>query len=147
VKIQKNQFLEPTFKNSIENKFKPDPFSKVSIKLSEKDFMTSVNEILAKNLKVNIAVGDLSSQLFVSKSTLDKKVRKFTGKNITQYMREFKLDYTIRLIKMGEKNIQFLVEETGFNSFSYFSTSFKAYTGLTPRDYIKSIQDKNPLLV
>ena len=143
--LKVNNLLD--FKNSIESKFKPDPFSKVSIKLSEKDFMTSVNEILVKSIKINIAVGDLSNQLFVSKSTLDKKVRKFTGKNITQYMREFKLDYTIRLIKMGERNIQFLVEETGFNSFSYFSTSFKAYTGLAPRDYIKSILDKKPSLV
>jgi len=69
--------------------------------------MTSVNDILVKNIKTNIAVGDLSAQLFVSKSTLDKKVRKFTGKNVTQYMREFKLDYTIKLMQMGEKIFSF----------------------------------------
>ncbi|WP_243698901.1 helix-turn-helix domain-containing protein [Flavobacterium sandaracinum] len=39
--------------------------------------------------------------------------------------------------------MQFLVDETGFNSFSYFTTSFKAYKGMTPSDYIKSIQVNN----
>jgi AraC-like DNA-binding protein len=34
-----------------------------------------------------------------------------------------------------EKNTQFLVDETGFNSMSYFSTSFKKYVGMTPRLY------------
>jgi AraC-like DNA-binding protein len=58
--------------------------------------------------------------LHVSKSTLDKKIRKRTNKSISQYIREFKLDYALKLIYLGEKT-QFLVDETGFNSMSYFS--------------------------
>jgi DNA-binding response OmpR family regulator len=125
--------------NHIEKKYKPDPFSKVTIKLSKKDFMESVNEFILNNLKSKISVEELSIHLFISKSTLDKKIRKQTNKSITQYIREFKLEYAIKLIDLGERNIQFLVDETGFNSFSYFSTSFKSYVGFTTRDYIKSI--------
>jgi DNA-binding response OmpR family regulator len=128
-------------RNNIEKKYKPDPFSKVTIKLSEKDFLSSVNEFILNNLKSKIGIEELSSHLYISKSTLDKKIRKHTHKNITQYIREFKLEYALKLIDLGERNIQFLVDETGFNSFSYFSTSFKSYVGLTTRDYIKSIQN------
>lgn len=128
------------FQKSVEKKLKPDPFSKVTIKLSEKDFLTSVNDIVIKNMKSKIVVIDLAHQLYISKSTLDKKIRKLTNKNITQYIREFKLQYAIKLIDMGERNIQFIVDETGFNSLSYFSTSFKSLNGLTTRDYIKSIK-------
>jgi len=128
-------------RNNIEKKYKPDPFSKVTIKLSEKDFLVSVNEFILSNLKSKIGIEELSSHLFISKSTLDKKIRKLANKSITQYIREFKLEYAIKLIDLGERNIQFLVDETGFNSFSYFSTSFKSYVGLTTRDYIKSLQD------
>jgi DNA-binding response OmpR family regulator len=129
-------------KKNIEKKLIPDPFSKVTIKLSEKDFITSVNTILCENLKSKVNIDELSKKLFISKSTLDKKIRKHSYKNITQYIREFKLDYAMTLIDLGEKNIQFLVDETGFSSFSYFSTSFKAYLGMTPTDYIKSIQNR-----
>lgn len=128
-------------RNHIEKKYKPDPFSKVTIKLSEKDFLVTVNEFILNNLKSKIGIEELSSHLFISKSTLDKKIRKLANKSITQYIREFKLEYAIKLIDSGERNIQFLVDETGFNSFSYFSTSFKSYLGLTTRDYIKSLQD------
>lgn len=126
-------------RNHIIKKSKPDPFSKVTIKLSKKDFLESVNDFILNNLKSKITVEELSIHLFISKSTLDKKIRKLTNKNITQYIREFKLEYAIKLIDLGERNIQFLVDETGFNSFSYFSTSFKSYVGLTTRDYIKSL--------
>lgn len=134
-------------KKNIEKKYSPDPFSKVTIKLSEKDFLTSLNEILVKHLKAKIDMNELSSQLFISKSTLDKRVRKLTNKNASQYIREFKLEYAIKLIELGERNVQYLVDETGFNSFSYFSTSFKSYLKVTPRDYIKSIQNQKQSLL
>jgi DNA-binding response OmpR family regulator len=127
-------------KTNIEKKFKPDPFSKVTIKLSENDFITNLNDFLLKNIKSKICIDELSNHLFISRSTLDKKIRKLANKNVTQYIREFKLEFAIRHIDQGERNIQFLVDETGFNSFSYFSTSFKMYKGLNTRDYIKSIQ-------
>jgi len=127
------------FRNNIKNIYKLDPFSKVTIKLSTKNFLESINDFLLKNIKSKISVEELSTHLFVSKSTLDKKIRKQANKSITQYIREFKIDYAIKLIDLGERNIQFLVAETGFKSFSYFSTSFKLYVGQTTRDYIKSL--------
>lgn len=127
-------------KKNFEKKFSPDPFSKITIKLSKKDFITSINEILIKKIKSKIDMDDLCSELFISKSTLDKRIRKLTNKNVSQYIREFRLDYAVKLIHLGERNIQYLVDETGFSSFSYFSTSFKLYLNLSPRDFIKSIQ-------
>ena len=133
-----NNVLE--FRKNIEKNLGIDPFSKVTIKLSEKDFLTSLNELLLKDIKIKPDLDDLSKKLFISKSTLDKRIRKLTNKNISQYIREFKIQYAMKLINLGERNIQFLVDQTGFSSFSYFSTSFKLYLNMTPRDYIKSIQ-------
>ena len=126
-------------RHNIEKKYKPDPFSKVTIKLSEKDFLLSVNEYILKNLKSKIDMEELATHLFISRSTLDKRIRKLANKNISQYVREFKLEYAIKLIDLGERNVQFLVDATGFNSFSYFSTSFKSYVGLSTRDYFKTL--------
>ncbi|WP_016990964.1 response regulator transcription factor [Flavobacterium sp. ACAM 123] len=130
------------FKQKIIKTTKPDPFSKVTIKLSEKDFTMSLNEILSKNLQSQINTEQLAKLLFKSKSTLDKQIRHYTNRNTSQYMREFKLEYAIKLINLGEKSIHFLIKETGFNSSSYFTTSFKDYTGMTPRNYIKQMDIK-----
>jgi DNA-binding response OmpR family regulator len=130
------------FKQQIIKTEKPDPFSKVTIKLSETNFLTSLNEVLLKNLKTQINTEQLSKLLFKSKSTLDKQIRKHTKRNTSQYMREFKIEYAIKLINLGEKSVYFLLTETGFNSSSYFTTSFKNYTGMTPRSYIKYLDVK-----
>lgn len=136
--LKVNNVLE--LRKNIEKNFGIDPFSKVTIKLSEKDFLTSLNEALLKDIKVRPNLDELSKSLFISKSTLDKRIRKLTNKNISQYIREFKIQYAMKLIDLGERNIQFLVDQTGFGSFSYFSTSFKSYMNISPRDYIKSVQ-------
>jgi DNA-binding response OmpR family regulator len=130
------------YKINIVNQLGPDPFSKVTIKLSKKDFVASIDEILSANLKKNIPHEELATMVNISKSTLDKRMRKETNKNTSQYIREFKLNYAMKLMDMGEKNIQFLVNETGFNSFSYFSSSFRAYAEMTPREYIKLLEGK-----
>lgn len=127
------------FKLNIQKKQRPDPFSKVTIQLSQKDFISSVNAILCENLKSKIDLDQLSEKLYISRSTLDKKIRKLTKKNVTNYIRDFRLEFAVKLIDLGERNIQFLAEETGFNSLSYFSSSFKSYTGMTPTTYVKSI--------
>ena len=136
--LKVNNVLE--LRKNIEKNFGIDPFSKVTIKLSEKDFLTSLNEALLRDIKVRPNLDELSKSLFISKSTLDKRIRKLTNKNISQYIREFKIQYAMKLIDLGERNIQFLVDQTGFASFSYFSTSFKSYLNISPRDYIKSVQ-------
>lgn len=72
----------------------------------------------------------------MSKSTLDKKIRKFKQVNISTYIREIRLNYAISLIEAGEINVDTLASESGFNSTSYFSVCFKNYTSLSPKKYI-----------
>lgn len=129
-------------KRNLINQSAKDPFSKVTITLSQKDFITSLNSILVASLKTQMDIDDLCRQLFLSRSTLDRKIRTHTGKNISKYIREFKLDYAIKLMDSGEKNMQFIADEIGFNSFSYFSTSFKSYKNMTPTQYIISIRSE-----
>ena len=133
-----NTLLE--FKEQILMQSRPDPFSKVTIKLTHKDFISSLNSILSENIKYKADQLALAYNLNMSKSTLDKKIRKLTTKNTSKYIREFKLDYAIKMLDMGERNIQFIADETGFQSISYFSSSFKNYLGKSPSKYIAQIE-------
>jgi AraC-like DNA-binding protein len=65
-------------------------------------------------------IREIADLLHISKSTLDKK-KENELKNISQYIREFKLDYAIKLINLGERNIQYLADV----SLSYFLPSSK----------------------
>jgi DNA-binding response OmpR family regulator len=125
------------YKNTLIDKIKPDPFSKVKIKHKSSNFFNLLNEIVLNNIKSNISIDEIASKLNISKSTLDKKIRRHKGKNISQYIRELRIEYAIRKIEAGETNIHELAESSGFNSLSYFSLSFKNYTKMAPKAYIK----------
>jgi AraC-like DNA-binding protein len=104
-----------TLKKQIETRFSPDPFSKITT-YYPRYFIFSVNSFPKTWVqKRTFEIADL----LYSKSTFDKKLENELIKNISQYIREFKLDYAIKLINLGERNI-YLADETGFNSFRIF---------------------------
>ncbi|WP_264548975.1 response regulator [Flavobacterium sp. N2820] len=120
-----------------------NPISKIQVKSRKNDFFEKIDEIIIRNIKTDITIEKLSKEIFVSKSTLDKKIRKFKEVNVSTYIREIRLNYAISLIEAGEVNVDTLANESGFNSTSYFSICFKNYTGLSPKKYIKQkIQGK-----
>lgn len=120
-----------------------NPISKIQIKSRKNDFFDKINDIIIKNIKSDITIERLAKEVFVSKSTLDKKIRKFKQVNVSTYIREIRLNYAINLIEAGEGNVDALANESGFNSTSYFSICFKNYTSLSPKKYIKQkIQGK-----
>jgi len=125
------------FKETLMKRTIQDPFSKVTIKLKNKNFFERLNEVIIKNIKSNITIEKIASELFISKSALDKKIRRDKQVNTTKYIREFRIEYAIRLIEAGETNVQQLADSCGFNSLSYFSISFKEYTNTSPKSYIK----------
>lgn len=144
-KIQELVLKIKNFLNYKENVIKQaqNPISKIQVKSRKNDFFEKIDEIIIRNIKTDITIEKLSKEIFVSKSTLDKKIRKFKEVNVSTYIREIRLNYAISLIEAGEVNVDTLANESGFNSTSYFSICFKNYTGLSPKKYIKQkIQGK-----
>jgi len=96
-----------------------------------------MNEFIFKNIKTTFEVGDVASYCNVSKSTLDKRLRKVASKNISQYVREYRLEYSIKLMDKGVKSIKKIYQESGFNSATYYCSAFKKYKGITPKKYVQ----------
>ncbi|RAR47254.1 response regulator transcription factor [Flavobacterium lacus] len=115
----------------------------INEKFLKKNFFKSLHAILEKNINSTIEIDEIAKELFVSKSTVFKRIKAAKDCSTSQYIREFKIRYAIRLIEEGETNVQFLADSLGFNSLSYFSICFKKYTKVSPKKYIKSISN-NP---
>jgi CheY-like chemotaxis protein len=113
---------------------------KVSLyKIDVSSFMDKLDEILYDNLnKNNLSLGFVASKLFISRSTLDKKIRLHSNTNFSNYLKNFKLEYAKKIIDLGATNLKEVAMVSGFNSVSYFSTNFNNHFGLPPGKYIKS---------
>ena len=67
---------------------------------------------------------------YVSKVLKEKK-----GLTLRQYIINYRLKASKRLLELTNKSIADIAEECGFTDASYFAKTFKSYFGETPKDY------------
>jgi len=58
-----------------------------------------------------------------------RKVRKSTGKNVSQYIREERLNFALDLLIQDVGAVSEIAYRTGFNSPSYFNKCFRDFYG------------------
>ena len=62
--------------------------------------------------------------------------KKLTGRTIKDTITEYRIDEAKRMLERGER-VSDVAETVGFDNFTYFSTIFKKYTGVSPNQYCK----------
>lgn len=125
----------------IQNKFdgidlsNQDKLSELSFK--DKDFIESIDKIIQENLSSNqFGVQDLAEHLFLSTSQFNRKMKSITGKTSSEYIRDFKLQKAIEMLKEG-RHVAETGWEIGFEDPVYFSKMFKKHVGYPPSEVKK----------
>ena len=96
-------------------------------------FLEQVDAILKDNIQdENFNVEILSSCLLMSQSQVYRKIKSNTGLTPSSYIRTFRLKYAKKLIEISELRISEISDQVGFNSLSYFSSSFTQEYGYPP---------------
>lgn len=98
-------------------------------------------KIVEQNLQnVSFDMNMLIDELNVSRSTFHRKIKKGTSQSPSEFIRDIRLKYAIKMMKSGNYNIDEIGSYIGFNSTSYFIRSFKKKYGKTPNEYYKSVK-------
>lgn len=106
---------------------------------SDEKFLNLLSDYLEKvwrNTKLN--VDDFNKQLGFSKSQLYRKMISITGKSPNNFLKDYRLNEALKLLKKQPVNISEIAFETGFNSLSYFSKCFQKRYGCLPSKYLHS---------
>lgn len=85
----------------------------------------------------NIGRNEIGAHFYLVPEYLAKIFKKKTGQNIKDYINEYRLMQAKNLLNNTEMRVSDVAAEVGFDNFSYFSTLFKKYTGMTPNEYRK----------
>jgi len=89
--------------------------------------------ILETNLEnEKFGVKELSKEVGLSRSQLHRKLNKLTGKSISQYIREFRLEKAMEMLQNNVATVSEISYRVGFGSPTYFNTCFKEYFGYPP---------------
>lgn len=100
---------------------------------SEKAFLKEFKEIVHQNIQQDIKTIDtISEQMNMSRSSLYRKIKAITGKNINEYVRNIKVEHAAYLIEKKNFNITEAAYEVGYLDPKYFRKIFKQRYGKTP---------------
>ena len=113
-----------------------------SDKLSTDDqFIVKIRELIEENLAdPNFNVNNMSHKLLMSSTQLYRKVKALTGFSSIEFLRIIRLSKAAEMLRENQYYVKEICYMTGFNNSSYFIKCFREQYGMTPNQYIESIQ-------
>ena len=108
-------------------------------------FLEKLKEEIDNNLtSAQFGVEELAKAIGMSRSQLHRKLNSATGQSVSQFIREYRLELAMALLKKGELTATEVADQTGFGSPTYFSKCFNEYYGYPPgevKNKLEEIQD------
>jgi len=93
-------------------------------------------------LNPSVSLRDLASQVGIHPNQLSWLLNEYIGKKFNEFINYYRLEHFKELAKDPENahiSIMGLAYESGFNSKTVFNTFFKSEMGITPLEYLKSL--------
>ncbi len=95
---------------------------------------------IKENYKEKIYIRDLSKQVNMNPQYFCRFFKKSIGRSPMEYISEYRLKQSLRLLKETDLPITEVCLECGYNNLGNFLRSFKRYTDTTPLKYRRQIQ-------
>ncbi|WP_040540363.1 hybrid sensor histidine kinase/response regulator transcription factor [Pedobacter arcticus] len=103
----------------------------------DEDFLRNAIAIMEKNVTdAEFSVDKFSKEIGMSRSNLYLKLKAITGESATDFIKRIRFKKAIELLQTKKYTVAQVAYMSGFNSPSYFSTSFKQYYNCMPTEYI-----------
>lgn len=108
------------------------------LKMSKRIKDTRIREavtMMQREFNARLTVGKIATRVFLSESRFMHLFKTQTGLSFTAFLLNIRLEHSARLLTRTSLNIWEVMESSGFNDQSYFSTCFKKRTGYSPLVY------------
>jgi len=103
---------------------------------SDREFLERVTHIIYRESgKTGDIIALLASEMCLSQSQLNRRIKAATGLTTSNYVLKVRLNKAKKLLMKLQKPIGEIAMDCGFNDFAYFSRSFKKEFGMTPTSF------------
>ena len=149
VKPFNSNFLKKTIANLLENR------RKIYIQLSQKNDnqpiesikMKSHDEILMQKImtlvKENIADSNLNVEMLadavgISRVHMHRKLKELTNQSARDFIKNIRMKQAAYILANKKLNVSEVAYAVGYSNLSHFSSSFKSFYGVSPKEYVKN---------
>jgi signal transduction histidine kinase/DNA-binding response OmpR family regulator/ligand-binding sensor domain-containing protein len=99
----------------------------------DQEFLRRFTLLIEENLAdEKIGVEEFAQKMFVSRSQLHRKLKAIADQNVTDFIRSYRLERAMQMLKDGEGMVNEVASRVGFGNEKYFSTAFKDKFGVSP---------------
>ena len=98
--------------------------------------------VIDSDLSADLSLSLLAESQGISAGYLSTVFKKETGKTVSEYIRDKRINHAAHLLGTTHLQIQTVALHCGIMDVQYFSKIFKKQTGLTPKEYRESLRAK-----
>ena len=109
--------------------------------VKDNDRINIVFNHVKSNFKEEITLEEISNMVSMTIPSFCRYFKKITNKTFTQFVNEYRLVHASKLLAEQPLSITEVCFESGFNNFSHFNKSFKAFTGQNPSQYRNELKN------
>lgn len=107
------------------------------------DYVTFIKNFIEEHYASDISLTELADLLHLSTSYLSRLFKQELGMNFTEYVVNYRLNLSRKLICHSELSLKEVAQQVGYFNYSHFSKLFKKYYGKSPNSYRMSYKDKD----
>lgn len=82
-----------------------------------------------------VSLQEVADQVHLSREVCCRLFKKMTGKTITGYLEEYRIDQSLPLVQSGQYSMIQIADMTGFSNASRFARAFRKQFGCNPGEY------------
>lgn len=92
-------------------------------------------EYIETHFEDRITVDYLANTLALSRRNFERRFKKATGNTIAEYIQRVKIEAAKKNLESGQRSVNEVMYQVGYNDTKTFRETFKKITGLSPADY------------
>ena len=99
--------------------------------------LNKVTEFIQTNYSKNIHLEDVAEIAFMTPSSFSRYFKTKMNKNFKDYLNEFRVQESCKQLIAGNKSLQVISAECGFETYSTFVRAFNKHKSIPPSEYKK----------
>jgi AraC-like DNA-binding protein len=116
-----------------------DGFS-IEMQVQDNDRISTVFNYVKDHFQEPIALEEVANLVSMTIPSFCRYFKKITNMTFTSFVNEYRLVHASKLLAEKPISISEICYESGFNNFSHFNKSFKAYTGKSASQYRQELK-------
>lgn len=117
-------------------------YTSITITSADSKLFARINESISKHLDDSeFGVEQMAEEIGISRVHLNRKMKEHYGVSPNNFIKAYRLKQAAYLLVNNHVNISEVAYSVGFSTAAYFSSSFRSYFGMTPKDFVAQYSD------